>query len=405
MKTRRYYFLLLIAAAVMTACSKDDDVPGPVPGDPKQRTFFLYIAADNSLGASKFDYENIASLVGAVRPGHLQEANIVIYHDPKVAANGRSDVSPRLLEVVTDAAGRGALKEVIVYPEQNSGSAEVFRQMLTEAVRLYPAQRYSLLMWSHGSGWLPGDYLGGGYSRAIAQDNRGGTNSWIEIDEFAAAIPDGQFDCILFDACNMAYAEVAYPLRTKTKYIIGSTIEIMGNGMNYERMPDLLLPAEANYTAFCDAFYETYNTPPDNYGCTISLLATEGLDALAASVKEILKNVDVRRDVIGAIPTGELQPFGRALTGVDYSVAFFDLAQYMELLRAPEAQITAFRNAMGRVVAYNRYSDQFRVNGIGFAITHHSGLGCYIPRELPKLNAFYDTLAWCKGVYPGTLDN
>ena len=392
MQLKRYILLILTALWFTAAsCSDPNDVPGPTVRETKQRTFFLYIAADNSLGSALFDYQNIRSLVGAVHPDHLQQANIVIYHDPKSISSGRPDVKPRLLEVVTGSDGKASTREIQAYPEQNSGSAEVFEEILTQVVTKFPAEQYSLLMWSHGSGWLPGDYLNGDYTRAIAQDNRGGTNSWIEIDQFAAAIPDGLFDCILFDACNMAYAEVAYPLRAKTKRIIGSSIEILDRGMNYELMPDLLLPATPDYKAFCDAFYDTYNT---DYGCTISLIATEGMEALAASVKDILKNVDMQRDIIAGIPTASLQRYGRN----SYAPAFFDLGQFMGLLGSAP-QLTAFEQAMGRVVEYTLYSDEFRFSG-GFKITSHSGLGCYIPRDYPKLNAYYATTEWCKAVYP-----
>jgi hypothetical protein len=399
MELKKHTFLLLLSfAGAWISCSVQDDVPGPP--NPKERTFFLYVAADNSLGDAKYDYANINALVGAVLPAHLLDANIVIYHDPSQTSTGRPDTRPRLLEVVNNPNGRSVTREVQTYPEQNSGSAEVFEQVLNDVIGRYPAAAYSLLMWSHGSGWLPEDFLSGDYSRAIAQDSRNGNNSWIEIDAFADAIPDGLFDCILFDACNMACAEVAYPLRGKTDYIIASTIEIMGNGMNYERIPDLLLSTQPDYKAFCDAFFETYDP---TYGCTISLIDTDGLNALATSVKAILTNVNVK--IIEEIPSDEWQPFGRKLGDAEYNVAFFDLSQFMEEF-ASESQQTAFQNAMNATVAYNRYSDGFMLRSGyrdrygGFKITRNSGLGCYIPRDIPALNEFYTTTEWYRAVYP-----
>ena len=359
-------YILVFAATALTSCRKDDV---PNPGGPKERTFFIYMAADNSLGyynGASFDYPNIESLLSGVKASHLQKTNVILFHDPKIAYEGeesgyvRPDEKPRLLEVVIGSDGKTTTRDAVVYEELNSGTAATLKQILTKVVADYPAEKYGFLMWSHGTGWLPAN-PNFTTSRAIGQDNRG-TDSWIEIGDFADAIPDGQFDFIALDACYMGSAEVAYELRNKTDYILASPIEIMGNGMPYQLMPDLLFPRNPNYNGFCDAFYNMYAS---TYGCTISLVKTSELEALAATVHDILKDADLQADIIEGIPSGSLQRFGR----LTYRNVFFDLGDFVQKLATP-SQYETFQLAMQKAVPYSRHTDSFfKGNTDGFDIT------------------------------------
>lgn len=58
----------------------------------------------------------------------------------------------------------------------------------------------------------------------------GMTHAEMELDEFAAAIPDGTLDFIIFEACLMAGVEVAYALRGKAEYLLASPAEIISPG-------------------------------------------------------------------------------------------------------------------------------------------------------------------------------
>ena len=395
MRFKKYVlYILLFSASVLTSCQKDDV---PVPDGPKDRTFFIYMAADNSLGESggslSYDYANIADLLSEIKSSHLQKTNVIIFHDPKMASDGfvRSDAKPRLLEVVMGPNGKATTRDAAVYEELNSGSGETFRQILAQVAANYPAEKFGLIVWSHGSGWLPA-IPNFSRSRAIGQDNRG-AESWIEINDLAAAIPDGQFDFIAMDACYMGSVEVAYALRNKTDYLLVSPIEIMAAGMPYRLIPNLLFAKEPNYTGFCDAFYNMY---ADTYGCTISLVKTSEMDALAVTVRDILKDVDVQADIIKGIDSNSLQRFGRR----PHHDAFFDLGDFLEKLASVD-QYKEFQTAMQKAVPYSKHTDSFMLSYTGgFRIDKYSGLNTYVPRDYPVLNEFYATLDWYKAVYP-----
>lgn len=56
-----------------------------------------------------------------------------------------------------------------------------------------------------------------GITRSVIKDN----HYEMSLQDFASAIPDGQFNFILFEGCFMAGLEVAYELKDKTQYIVG----------------------------------------------------------------------------------------------------------------------------------------------------------------------------------------
>ena len=91
----------------------------------------------------------------------------------------------------------------------------MLKRVINDVTRLYPAKSYGLIVFSHGSGWLPPHTLVNG-SRSIIIDN----DNEMEITDFAMALPDHLFEFIIFEACNMAGIEVAYELRNKAAYIM-----------------------------------------------------------------------------------------------------------------------------------------------------------------------------------------
>ena len=59
------------------------------------------------------------------------------------------------------------------YEKQNSADPDVMRSVIGEVVSQYPADSYGLVLWSHGTAWLPSDYQN--KLKAFGQD---GTTGW-----------------------------------------------------------------------------------------------------------------------------------------------------------------------------------------------------------------------------------
>jgi len=125
--------------------------------------------------------------------------NLIVFFDP-------FDDLPHVLQI-----GRGSATRVKDYLEFNSADAVQMGHVLSELIELYPAQEYGLILWSHGTAWLPA----GSMLRSFG-DDRG---RQMNIRDLAENLPL-KFDFILFDACLMGSVEVAYELKGIKKLVV-----------------------------------------------------------------------------------------------------------------------------------------------------------------------------------------
>lgn len=109
------------------------------------------------------------------------------------------------------------------------GSEATLLEFINWAKTYYPAERYGLIMWSHGNGWRrkPNDEI----TRAVSYDDE--TGNAIQIWEFLGGLGSNQMEFIAFDASLMQMMEVAYELRNNTKYVVGSEESPPGEGYPY----------------------------------------------------------------------------------------------------------------------------------------------------------------------------
>lgn len=86
----------------------------------------------------------------------------------------------------------------------------------------------------------------------------------------------------------MAGLEVAYELKDKTQYIVGSSAEMLSPGFTpvYQQMFPLLYKKEADLPAVATAYYDYYNSMEgDNRSATISVIQTSGLEMLKVQLR------------------------------------------------------------------------------------------------------------------------
>ncbi|MEI7529652.1 MAG: clostripain-related cysteine peptidase [Elusimicrobiota bacterium] len=112
----------------------------------------------------------------------------------------------------------------------------------------YPARRYMLIVWNHGSGWLLRDSeIPDDDGRAISSDDETGNS--IEVPELAAALKGmGGADVYASDACLMQMAEVVYELRREAGVIVGSEANEPGDGWDYSAFLSRLHSNKDNLT-------------------------------------------------------------------------------------------------------------------------------------------------------------
>ncbi|MEG1544641.1 MAG: clostripain-related cysteine peptidase [Tannerellaceae bacterium] len=372
-------FLFLIVSVF--ACDNDEPTP-----QTNSRTVLVYLAANNSL--SGYADSNIENMMQGAANGNLNGGNFLIYLAPR---NG----VPQLLRIRQDADGQIVKETIKTYPKQNSVSIDVMRNVITEVITDFPATSYGLVLWSHGTGWLPSNVLSDDMLRSFGQDGQ----NWMELNELAQALPDHQFNYILFDACYMGSVEVAYALRAKTEYILASPTEIMADGMPYQLIVKDMFAETPGLKQIAEKFYQFYDQKSGKgRSASISLINTAHMNELAALTREIVQS---NKEAINTLPLNVIQPLDY-LGGTRYH-AFYDYDDYITRLATAE-QAARFTKCLGDVIVYKATTPKayysYGGNGLIVSINHFSGLSAYIPQvNLTKLNSWYESLDWYKAVY------
>lgn len=94
----------------------------------------------------------------------------------------------------------------------------------------YPAKKYMLVVWNHGSGWLKSSG-----AKGISFDYE--TGSHINTPDLGKALKEiGRVDVLAFDACLMQMAEVAYELKDSAEFITASEEVEAVYGYPYDRL-------------------------------------------------------------------------------------------------------------------------------------------------------------------------
>lgn len=384
-------YLLLALLVLLCSCVKDD-TPDPLP---TERTVFVYLAGDNDLSVS------VSAVVESIRSGWSHTGgNCLIYTDP-------ADAPPRLLRVRGGCSAHPTpyIETVATYEEENSASAEVFARVVRHVVSHYPAPNYGLIFASHATGWMPSGTLANPRSvaRTVGSDTDPGTVEGapreMELADFAAAIPEGQFDFIIFEACLMAGVEVAYELRGKTDYILASSAELLvpgfvpiyGKSQHY--LFDTKLTVEQALTGFATDYHAYINTQSGAHrSATLSIIKTSELAPLAL----LLKGVSLS----GASLT-ETQHFDRPGSYGENIITprYFDLLHAAEQTATP-TQYEAISKKLNDIVVWKAATPSILWGYNGFEVKHHCGLTTYIEQpQLPELNSAYKQTAWYNAIH------
>jgi len=246
---------------------------------------------------------------------------------------------------------------------------------LQDAINLYPAKEYDLILWSHGSSWMPN----GSGLRSFGNDN--GTR--INIPDLANALPV-KFNFILFDACLMGSVEVACELKDKTDYLIASPAETQATGFPYKQIVPELIQSQIDFNAVAKTYFDYYNAQSGAYqSATVSVVDTRYLPDLANSMKQLCENNPVNLQTFDRTSVQRLDVYEEQYD--------FDLLDFVDKV-FPNANKDDFVNQLNKVVLYKNHTPQFILK---YNINTYCGLSCYIPLSgRGDLTAYYKTLKW-----------
>jgi hypothetical protein len=360
---------ILLILLSFVACNKNDIEPPEiedeseiiVPSERVGRTIIVYMAADNDLSVDAVnDIEEMKTGFLSAEEND-KNTNLIVFIDP-----ARAD--PYILNITQN------IDTVREYQEFISTDALQMKQILEDIIFMYPADRYGLILWSHGTSWLPA----GQTMKTFGRDG----SKQMYIPDLNAALPV-KFEFILFDACLMGAVEVVYELRNKADFIIASSAEIIYLGFPYDEIvPELIKPV-IDLNSVARKYFDFYDGQEGAYrSATISVIDTEELENLAkeaaklASENEI--NVDFDKSKIQRLDTYTEQ----------YT---FDFADFISKT-FPSANTSAFMTQLDKTVLYSVHTPAFLDE---YQIDTYCGLSCYIPVPArDDLNRYYQTLQW-----------
>lgn len=255
------------------------------------------------------------------------------------------------------------------YPLESMASPNPLTALLDYGYTHYPAQKYALIIWDHGSGPVNGVCMDTLFDGDMLLPSE--LNAALNASPFGE---DKKLEWIGFDACLMANAETAVLLAPYAKYMIASQETEPGRGWDYGFLKGIEGDAIGADTGrrIIDMYYESATTHTPGNNITLSLLDLGGISAVEAASDNLFASLNM---VLTAENFSELsvqrqqaQGVGRAVTSeTDYDlVDLCSLASHYAAFAPQEAQ--ALNDALSQAILYSRSN----IEGL-------SGLSVYHP--------------------------
>ena len=401
---RKLFAATLIALAVLTGCEKHELGYHITDNSVESTTVIIYAEAFNNLSSDiKLNIETTFS--GSV-PQAGSKKHLLVYSRCSLTDSDSTPVEGYLVEAYRDETGTVKVDTLLrVSPQESSVDPAVMRRVLTKAAQAAPADHYGLLLSSHGSGWLPKNYIKYGdsaldFSYTLPSKSFGsegyGLKGWtddqmeISMSELAGAIPM-HLDWIVFDACFMGCVEVFYDLRNVADLISAAPTEILTTGFDYNSLASYLLADGASVIQFSDAYYQSYlnKIRGDQYNCaTITVVDCSALEGLAETCRGLFQKYSAQIAALGEL--SGIQPYFRNPSSIKYRY-FYDLADIIRHAGADEADMKKLDDALGRCIPYKAATDSF----LDLKIKTYSGLSMFLPSTgSDRLRDYYKSLDW-----------
>lgn len=392
-----FYYILLAVAFTQLLVSCKAVSPDNPEITVQKKTVLFYMAANNNLSGNIIS--NINTIVNSIVQS---EDNLVIYsHLP--------EKSPALLKVYPNN-GNTAVDTIYKFPASTvSANPTTLKNVLNIVQTLCPAEKYGLVLSSHGTGWLPSGFYANptGYPASEAMrmqsympdpyahlvktfgseiGTEGSSLVEMELVDMAKNIPY-KLEFILFDACLMGGIETLYEFKDVTDYFIASPAEVIAAGFPYATLIRYMYEENVNAKGIAEAYYNHYNNQSGVYrSATIGAFKTEGLENVASAAKALF---DKHRDKISGLNRDDIQRYYR-----NNKHWFYDFEDYMRILSGGDESFTALQQALNEITIYKNATESF----INVRIYRTCGLSSYITEENTVLTPAYKNLAWNKDV-------
>lgn len=313
--------------------------PGAPPTKPAHWTVLAYVSGDNNL--SPYGKTDLGEMK---RIGSRTGLNLLAQYDPAGGGGTRRFFLRKGTLIDADAVAN--------LGETNMGDSKVLSGFLDWGMSTYPAEKFCVILWNHGSGWDDNNVykavnkLGAkiarkgifgpkaGHLRALGRRSqqtffvssitRGVRDRAIAFDDQAMDFLDNvelknvltatatklgrRIDLLAMDACMMSMLEVAYQLKDAVGHMVGSEETEPGDGWPYDQAFKVLggpqIPTAADFAKHCvDAYIASYKPTDEVTQSALDLTKIEpvikALDdfckVLTAAVAEPAKTLGILR--------------------------------------------------------------------------------------------------------------
>ena len=245
----------------------------------------------------------------------------------------------------------------------------------------FPANRYGLILWDHGSGSV------GGYGRDEKYPNNG-SMSLAGIDK-ALTDADVKFDFIGFDACLMGNTETALMLTEHADYLVASEESEPGIGWYYTDWLNALskntsIPTVELGKAIADSFVSTCKTKTPRQPATLSVIDLAEMEIVDAKLSDFSKSATQ------LIQNQQYKTVAAARSGArefatSANVDLVDLVDMASSIDTPEAKELV--SSLLNCIKYNNTTS---------TMTNSYGLSIYFPyrssKYLKTVTSTYDEI-------------
>lgn len=387
-------------------------------------TFMVYLAGDNNLSAA-----GDTDLGEMRRVGSTPEVNVLLEFD------NAGDEGTRRYLVQKD----GHNERVESLGETDSGDPQVLLNFISWVKENYPAERYALILWNHGNGWVPTEIdrlakkinargwrdreatersasslqrlffrptlenllsLPSSTERAICSDDGSGHSiDTIELGKVlkqAKTILEQPLDMLGMDACLMSNLEVAYQVKPYVSYIVASEESEPNQGWPYEQVLRFLVENHDLSTAelsahIVDAYIKSYMDMGYPGDVTQSALDLSKIDTLTIPLDKLaealLSHMPAASQEIWNSQRGSAHFYYKTLWDIAHFCGELEKLTQNSAVRAIASDVRqSLKAGAGNFVIAESHN--------GDRVSKCAGVSIYLPYS--DLSRYYDELDWAQ---------
>jgi len=400
-------------------------------------TILVYIAAHNNL-----DESGQRSLNQIIKVGSTPEVKLTVLFDGKYST----------ARYIIGESQKTTICETL--ENYDSGDPDKLLETVQWAFKKFPAEKYGLILWSHGSGWRPeeietiakqarGDLfvdakesakrseapgsmslfrstlkkillLNESTDRAICfDDGTGHSLDTLELERVAHDIQNiiGQkLDVLGMDACLMATTEIAYQLSHAVRYLIASEELVPETSWPYDTIFENLR-AEPDFSAHDLAFsivkdyVEYYNTNLPKAGDVTKVAidlskinnVTNAVDNLA---KALISDIETQSEILWNAQLESYQKESRKKkrSSNKFRYHLWDIGSLAKNISATSSNTLVVASANALISALNPQKQTILIEEHqGNWFEYISGLSIYlVPPNKQRVTPYYANLALAK---------